>query len=218
MNMPPPPHDGGSDGFREQLSAWHDGELGDEASRFVLRRALHDAAVRAELGRWQAVGDVLRRQAQRLPRPGFADAVAAAIEADGVVPRPATVPSARPPRARAGAWWAAAAGVAFAALLWRPGVPQEARPQITAALPIEVPIVPIRRVAPMPLRPAPEPVAVARADAVPPLVRAPQPTPEQLAPLPSVDAPSKPWPRGADRGAVYTVDYALPAGQALPQP
>jgi hypothetical protein len=46
---------------------------------------------------------------------------------------------------------------------------------------------------------------------VPPLVRAPQPTPEQLAPLPAVDAPSRPWPRSASEQDVYTVDYGVPA-------
>ncbi len=47
--------------------------------------------------------------------------------------------------------------------------------------------------------------------AVPPLVRAPQPTAEQLAPLPAVDAPSRPWPRSASEQDVYTVDYSVPA-------
>jgi anti-sigma-K factor RskA len=53
------------DDFREQLSAWHDGALPNDAARFVSRRLLNDEALRAEVGRWQVIGDALRRQPQQ---------------------------------------------------------------------------------------------------------------------------------------------------------
>jgi negative regulator of sigma E activity len=61
-----PTNPASNDDFREQLSAWHDGALSDEAARFVLKRLLADDTLRAEVGRWQAVGDVLRRERQQV--------------------------------------------------------------------------------------------------------------------------------------------------------
>ena len=37
-----------------------------------------------------------------------------------------------------------------------------------------------------------------------------QPTAEQLAPLPAIDAPSRPWPRSRHAAPAFTVDYSVP--------
>lgn len=223
-----------SDEFREQLSAWHDGALPDEASRFVLKRLLQDDALRAEVGRWQAVGDVLRRRPQVAVHAALVDRISAAIEAESAVDAVAVAPAlaARRPSRRGGpmAWWASsAAAVGLAAVLaWptdEPATPATATALLAGApvaspslARVEVPLRPIARQAPQPpLRPSEPFEAPALAASVPPLVRAPQPTPEQLAPLPSVDAPSRPWPRSGAPDGAFTVDYVPPAGGVPPR-
>ena len=223
--------------FREQLSAWHDGALPDEASRFVMRRLLSDDGLRAEVGRWQLLGDALRREAQHVAPRGLAEAVQARIDAD----EPAAVSVANGSALRADAvghapvrrrgpmgGLAVAAAVGLAAVLLWPKTASDTvdapalagaatsaptAPSLDAAR-IDVPVAPIERSVPR--------VLVARVDApaievastveVPPLVRAPQPTPEQLAPLPAIDAPSRPWPRSAQQPEAFVVDYAAPGG------
>lgn len=208
------------DDFREQLSAWHDGALAGEASRFVTRRLVQDPGLRAEVARWQVVGDVLRRECLRATSPSLVDRVAAAIDLESPAKlgatagegmgRPAATPAAR--RRRMGIGWASAAAVGLAAVLLVPRneAPVEAAERVASSR-IES--------APEPVRTAPTPPRVIAADnaavvaavRVPPLVRAPQPTPEQLAPLPAieVDAPSRPWPRSAGTEEAFTVDYAV---------
>lgn len=205
------------DDFREQLSAWHDGALSDEASRFVLRRLLRDDRLRAEVGRWQVIGDTLRRQAQERPTVDLASRVAATVAAEDAPARPATA------TARAGAlrWLATAAAVGLAAILIWPSTPApvggSARDLVAlapAAPVVSVPVAPPGHPLPMPPRRVEAVPVDTRVAAVPPLVRAPQPTPEQLAPLPAVDAPSRPWPRGDAPQGAYTVDYGVPAATA----
>ena len=203
----------GPDDFREQLSAWHDGALPDEASRFVLKRLLRDDALQAEVGRWQVIGDALRRQAQERPAVDLASRVAAAVAAEDGPARPAATTA----RARALPWLATAAALGLAAVLMWPSSPMPVGSDADALV-ASAPAVPVvsARVAspsrplPMPPRRAEALPPSALAAAVPPLVRAPQPTPEQLAPLPAVDAPSRPWPRGASAQDAYTVDYGMP--------
>jgi hypothetical protein len=214
-NAPAGPND-----FREQLSAWHDGALPEEASRFVLKRLLRDESLRAEVGRWQVIGDALRRQAQQRPAGDLPDRLAATVAAeDGRMVAHAPVnPSAVPRRAGSLRWLATAAALGLVAVLVWPSDPvpvaRDAEPLIAEA---PVPSAAAARPA-LPSRPLPMPPRRAEASpsaslvaAVPPLVRAPQPTPEQLAPLPAVDAPSRPWPRNASEQGVYTVDYGVPA-------
>lgn len=204
------------DEFREQLSAWHDGALAPEAGRFVQRRLDGDAALRAQLGRWQAIGDALRRQAQAPVSSGLAGRVARALEAEAL---PAQPPAriALAPRRR----WpliASAAASAFALVLaWpepegSPPVPAAPSPLVAqapaaAALPAARPL---PAPAPTPLRPESRPLPAPAAAEPPLLARAPQPTAEQLAPLPAIDAPSRPWPRSRHAAPAFTVDYSVP--------
>jgi hypothetical protein len=204
----------GPDDFREQLSAWHDGALPDEASRFVLKRLLHDEGLRAEVGRWQVIGDALRRQPQQRPAADLVARVGAEVDALGHAASvaPAVVrPPARPFAGPALRWVATAAALGLVAVLTWPVDPAPAEPApVALALTASVPspsASATQRPLPMPLMRAP--VAAATAS-VPPLVRAPQPTPEQLAPLPTVDAPSRPWPRSGSGPEAYTVDYGVP--------
>lgn len=198
-----------SDDFREQLSAWHDGALPDEASRFVLKRLMQDDALRAEVGRWQAVGDALRRQPQQRPASDLPERIAAAVMSRSS--------SSRGPALR---WMASAAAVGMAAVLMWPSAPLPPSDEAVARVALTPVVSPSRVVtssasrslpAPSPLRVADASAAASLAVAVPPLVRAPQPTPEQLAPLPAVDAPGRPWPRSAPDAAAFTVDYRVPA-------
>ncbi|QWP76039.1 sigma-E factor negative regulatory protein [Lysobacter sp. K5869] len=119
---------------RETLSALFDGEL-DDGARFALKRLGHDAQWREACGRWQLCGDVLRRRAHGAAEPapgfaaqGFAERVAAAIQADAALQASQAAASAAPaatevkPRKAAGSrrgWFggaALAASVAVAAL------------------------------------------------------------------------------------------------------
>ncbi len=216
----------GPDGFREQLSAWHDGALPDDAARFVLKRLLHDDALRAEVARWQVVGDALRRQSQQRPAVDLPARVAAAVGALGNAEAAgAHLPSgAGASTGRRGVrWMATAAAVGLAAVLLWPSAqgPVDDAPVALVAEPSASPTAPVRAAgrdhpAPMPLRMAQAADADSLAVAVPPLVRAPQPTPEQLAPLPAVEAPGRPWPRSASHEGGYTVEYRVPAA-APPQ-
>lgn len=206
------------DEFREQLSAWHDGALAPEAGRFVQRRLDGDVALRAQLGRWQAIGDALRRQAQAPVSSGLASRVAQALEAEAVVfsasPR---ARAALPPRRR----WpliATAAASAFALVLAWPEPesppralaapsPLVAQTPAPSALPASRPL---PASAPTLLRPKSPPLPALIETEPPLLARTPQPTAEQLAPLPAVDAPSRPWPRSRHAAPAFTVDYSVP--------
>jgi hypothetical protein len=210
----------GPDDFREQLSAWHDGALPDEASRFVLKRLLGDESLRAEVGRWQVIGDALRRQPHQRPVGDLPARVAVAVAADEArrAADAPVIPGAVPVRSGSLRWLATAAALGLMAVLAWPSDPvpvagdaatlmaEAPVPSVATALPAG-PSPPL----PMPPRRAEANPSAALVAAVPPLVRAPQPTAEQLAPLPAVDAPSRPWPRSASEQDVYTVDYSVPA-------
>ncbi|MCE2943236.1 MAG: sigma-E factor negative regulatory protein [Lysobacteraceae bacterium] len=201
MTMPP-----ATDDFREQMSAWHDGALAPEAARFVARRVLSDASLRDEVSRWQLAGDVLRRRAVARPPSDLAARVASALDREAAESRPVVV---RAPR------WAAAA-VLVVAVGGLVGVLRPDEPSTAAATAARADVrLPVRAIRPAPV---PTPVVVppwaaspaeSVAHVVPELMRAPQPTPEQLAPLPAVDVPARPWPRGAGHDP-YVVDYRSP--------
>lgn len=124
---------------REALSALFDGELDPEARRFALRRLGHDADWQRDCGRWQLIGDALRRQAPIAAPDGFATRVAAAIASEQ------SVVAAAAPQASTGggsrARWiggALAASVALVAAVsaLRPGAePAAASPVMVAASP-----------------------------------------------------------------------------------
>lgn len=198
MNTHPP-----SDDFREQLSAWHDGALSAEASRFVLRRLLADEILRAEIGRWQAVGDVLRRQRIERVDAGMAGRVTTVIGAEPVTSLPRSLRS----DSRIG-WWATAVVVGMAAVLLLPD--KETPTEVAvAATSIEVPISPIVRDMSLPPLRRADFDATAIAATVPPLIRAP---------LPMIEVPSRPWPRNSGGDGAFTVDYALPSGTTTSRP
>jgi negative regulator of sigma E activity len=67
-----------------QLSAFLDGELDGQASRFLLRRLEHDAALRQCWDDWHVAGACLRRSPIRLLPAGFAGRVSAALEQERV--------------------------------------------------------------------------------------------------------------------------------------
>lgn len=207
-----------ADDFRERMSAWHDGELPAEAARFVARRVLGEAGLRAELGRWQLVGDVLRRQPVARPPAGLAGRVGQALQDD----RPASPP--------AWPWAAAVAGLGLSGILGAllfsgppagggterslAAAPVASAPPLPVASPVASPVVE-RSVAQVPVEPPLRPIlrpAAAVAE-VPVLVRAPQPSPAQLAPLPPAEPipepPARPWPRGDAGSAAFVVDYRV---------
>lgn len=82
--------------YQQQLSAWIDGDLPSDEARFLLRRLQHDDELASRLGRWQLCGDVLRGQAQAPAPAGFAERVAAAVNAEpSLLAASATAPRAR---------------------------------------------------------------------------------------------------------------------------
>jgi sigma-E factor negative regulatory protein RseA len=96
----------------EHLSAFMDGELGRDETRFLLRRLEGDAPLAERWSRYHVARQVLRRQEVVSLRDGFAAAIMEQIEAE-----------AAPQAARGGQWlrWgsggAIAAAVAVAALI-----------------------------------------------------------------------------------------------------
>lgn len=119
---------------RETLSALFDGELDTEARRFAQRRLAHDADWQRDCGRWQLIGDALRRQAPIAAPVDFADRVAVALAAEQATAVAAPVAASRTAvgsgsRAR---WFggALAASVALVAAVsaLRPGVEPAAAP------------------------------------------------------------------------------------------
>ncbi len=121
--------------IHEQLSALMDGELGADATRFVLKRAGSERELRLDWGRWHVAREVLRRQGGVVFVPaGFADAVMARLEMVQVEPRRGAVH----PWLRWGAGGAIAAAVAVAALMVLPppgAEPAGVAPMATATAP-----------------------------------------------------------------------------------
>ncbi|GAB2513715.1 sigma-E factor negative regulatory protein [Lysobacter humi (ex Lee et al. 2017)] len=125
----------------ETLSALFDGELGGEARLFAMRRLAHDSEWQGTTGRWQLIGDALRRRAPIAAPADFAGRVRAAVAAD--VAAIAQTPAAsiarrdRPTRSRRIYGWAGgalAASIALAAVIGlRPGETPDRQPAVAAA-------------------------------------------------------------------------------------
>lgn len=130
----------------EQLSAFMDGELDADRSRFLLQRLAHDGELRARWERWQLHAAALRKLAQPLPA-GFAERVAQAV-ADLPVAAPAV---AGPVAGRRRRWLG---GIALAASLAVAGIftfdmlhvhQRLTAPAVAAAHPPPAPVLPITR-------------------------------------------------------------------------
>lgn len=97
--------------FEEQLSAFMDGELGRDETRFLLKRTGSDSGLTARWSRYHVARHALRRQEIVAIRVDFARSVMAQIDAESA-PQ-----SARTPWLRWGSGGAIAAAVAVAALM-----------------------------------------------------------------------------------------------------
>lgn len=97
--------------FEEQLSAFMDGELGRDESRFLLRRAEGDDVLAGRWMRYHIARHVLRRQPVLAIRADFSSAILARLDAEAV---PET---GRVQWLRWGSGGAIAAAVAVAALM-----------------------------------------------------------------------------------------------------
>lgn len=137
-----------SDEIREQLSALADDELSDVERPLLLGRLQRDAGLRARLGRYQLIGEVMRG-AQTTGTLDIADRVSEALADDAALSRAAMTD--RP------VWWKPLAGIAVAAsvavvavlsitALQNTGGPGEAVPEL-AASGSPVPVVPENAVA-----------------------------------------------------------------------
>jgi sigma-E factor negative regulatory protein RseA len=78
-----------SDEIREQLSALVDDELSDAERPLLLGRLQRDPQLRACLGRYQLIGEVMRGGAGATATLGVADRVQQALSADDPMRRPA---------------------------------------------------------------------------------------------------------------------------------
>jgi sigma-E factor negative regulatory protein RseA len=97
--------------FEEQLSAFMDGELGRDESRFLLRRAEGDDALAGRWTRYHIARSVLRRQPVIAIRADFSSAILARLDAETVAE------TGRVQWLRWGSGGAIAAAVAVAALM-----------------------------------------------------------------------------------------------------
>lgn len=97
--------------FEEQLSAFMDGELGRDESRFLLRRAGGDDALAGRWMRYHIARNVLRRQPVIAIRADFSSAILARLDAETVAD------TGRVQWLRWGSGGAIAAAVAVAALM-----------------------------------------------------------------------------------------------------
>jgi anti-sigma factor RsiW len=134
--------------LNEELSAFMDGELDADRTRFLQQRLSHDAELRARWERWQMLSSAMRRQGQPAPA-GFAERVARAIDAEAA---PAHARPMRGMRWIGGAALAASLVVAAAFVLHPGQKPPAAVAPIAAAT--HAPILPIQRTE----LPMPEPV------------------------------------------------------------
>lgn len=197
----------------ETLSALFDGELHGEARLFALRRLGHDARWQGSCGRWQAIGDAMRRQAPLAAPADFAARVSASVAAlPTAVPGPAPAAAAAP-RGRRLRWiggGALAASLALAVVaIYLPGDPMQPAPAATvvasapAAAPTSTPTAGAPGLAAQPAAVASTPVAV-RDAAAPRVVAAVAPRRERAAVVAAA---------GRDTPAAV-VEAALLAGQS----
>jgi len=97
--------------FEEQLSAFMDGELGRDESRFLLRRAEGDDVLAGRWTRYHIARHVLRRQPVLAIRADFSSAILAKLDAESIAE------TGRVQWLRWGSGGAIAAAVAVAALM-----------------------------------------------------------------------------------------------------
>lgn len=175
----------------ETLSALFDGELGGDARLFALRRLGHDATWQDRCGRWQLIGDAMRRQAPLAAPEDFAARVSASLATARSAPATAHAPAARSGVARRMRWiggGAIAASVAlavvFSSLPGERAAPVSAQPVLASTAPASTPAIePPVRAAPrataaVPASPQPEAAPrAARRQAPAPRVLAAAPTP-----------------------------------------
>ncbi|WP_133498361.1 sigma-E factor negative regulatory protein [Cognatilysobacter terrigena] len=106
---------------RESLSALYDGELSGEARLFALRRLSHDGGWKDDCGRWQLIGDAMRRQAPIAAPADLAERVRSAMAAEApslaVAPAVATVATSNRRPLRLWAGGALAASLALVAVV-----------------------------------------------------------------------------------------------------
>ncbi|MGY3264268.1 RseA family anti-sigma factor [Lysobacter sp. HA35] len=136
---------------RESLSALFDGELQGEARLFAMRRLSHDNGWQDDCGRWQLIGDAMRKQAPIAAPADLAWRVRAAVasEAPVLAPAPAVATIAAPTRRPARLWvgGALAASLALVAVVATRGPERAAAPSVpavaTTAVPAVTPSVPV---------------------------------------------------------------------------
>ncbi|MGY4515628.1 RseA family anti-sigma factor [Lysobacter sp. HA18] len=137
---------------RQSLSALFDGELQGEARLFAMRRLSHDNGWQDDCGRWQLIGDAMRKQAPIAAPADLAWRVRAAVasEAPVLAPAPAVATIAAPTRRPARLWvgGALAASLALVAVVATRGPERAAAPSVpgvatTTAAPALTPSVPV---------------------------------------------------------------------------
>jgi len=119
--------------FEEQLSAFMDGELGRDETRFLLKRTANDGGLTARWTRYHVARQALRRQEIVAIRVDFASSIMAQLDAESA-PQ-----SARTPWLRWGSGGAIAAAVAVAALMVTRPTEQPSPTPIAATNPARTP-------------------------------------------------------------------------------
>lgn len=99
----------------EQLSAWMDGELSRDEAMFLERRLQHDEALQAMYSRLQMTSACMKGQSARLMSPALCTNVRRALDEEA--------PSKKSHKTLFA--WAAAASMAFATIVFIPGMMQD---------------------------------------------------------------------------------------------
>ncbi|HMN44834.1 MAG TPA: sigma-E factor negative regulatory protein [Povalibacter sp.] len=106
-----------TDPVKEQLSACLDGELPEAELSLLLRQAQRDSQLLETMGRYSLISEAIRGAQPVAASRGFADRIAAAIEAEPVAAVPAARSQAMLRWMRPAAGFAIAAGVAAVAVI-----------------------------------------------------------------------------------------------------
>ncbi len=103
-----------SDALKTQISAFVDGELPDNESELLLRRLSQDAALRAQVDQYMAIGRLIRQDAEVPGMDDLRDRIAATLD-DEVVPAQAQAQEQEQQRVVGSRFMTPAIGVAVAA-------------------------------------------------------------------------------------------------------
>ncbi|MEE9343010.1 MAG: sigma-E factor negative regulatory protein [Gammaproteobacteria bacterium] len=103
------------DKIKEQLSALMDDELDDLEHPLLLGRLQRDDKLRADLGRYELIGEVMRNGADQISETSIAARVSEALEKETIIDNVPTYPSDAVAETSSASFWKPMTGFALAA-------------------------------------------------------------------------------------------------------